>query len=167
MQWVSRITKALEENHCLRNGLCQLLKPRGRVNTEVLLRLEEKPAKSSPMAFIPAAERYQLMHLIDRWVISTLLPIWGSNTRIGTAWVQNWPSLYAVNLSGASINDEQFINFVQEQFAFCRIRHQSSAFVETVVTNLGKAAQFMSELKALGCHFALDDFGSGCPLLLI
>jgi len=77
------------------------------------------------MAFIPAAERYQLMHLIDRWVISTLLPIWGSN-RIGTAKVE-WPSLYAVNLSGAGINDEQFINFVQEQFA--RIRHQSSALL--------------------------------------
>jgi len=76
------------------------------------------------MAFIPAAERYQLMHLIDRWVISTLLPIW-SNQDWHCSKVQNWPSLYAVNLSGA-INDEQFINFVQEQFALCRI-HQSSA----------------------------------------
>jgi len=86
MQWVSRITKALEENSaCIPNGLCQLLKPRGRVIVRVLLRLEEETGKIVSMAFIPAAERYQLMHLIDRWVISTLLPIWGSNTRIGTA----------------------------------------------------------------------------------
>jgi len=78
------------------------------------------------MAFIPAAERYQLMHLIDRWVISTLLPIWGSNTRIGTAQGAELAQFYAVNLSGASINDEQFINFVQE-YLLSAVSHQSSA----------------------------------------
>jgi len=86
MQWVSRITKALE-NHFRLYSQRIVLANREKVNIVSFCAWRMKPAKSSPMAFIPAAERYQLMHLIDRWVISTLLPIWavpgnGSRCRI-------------------------------------------------------------------------------------
>jgi len=79
--------------------------------------------------------------------------------------VQNCPvSMPSTSL--ALINDEQFINFVQK-FALPYPSIICFEITETVaITNLVKPRS-LSELKALGCHFALDDFGSGCPLLLI
>jgi EAL domain-containing protein (putative c-di-GMP-specific phosphodiesterase class I) len=177
MQWVSRIPKALEENRF--RLYYQKIVPIARTDTksehwEVLLRLEDETGNiMSPMAFIPAAERYNLMHLIDRWVISTLFTHIGSQlSTSGQQYqensdcfpTQNRPGMYAVNLSGASINDEQFINFVQEQFDKACLPPSIICFeiTETVaITNLAKAAEFILKLKALGCHFALDDFGSG------
>lgn len=170
MQWVSRIPKALEENRF--RLYYQRIVPLKQTNTksehgEVLLRLKDETGKIiSPMAFIPAAERYNLMHLIDRWVISTLFAHIGQQYQENpdSFSMQGRPGMYAVNLSGASINDEHFINFVQEQFDKARFPPSIICFeiTETVaITNLAKAAEFILKLKALGCHFALDDFGSG------
>ena len=72
--------------------------------------------------------------------------------------------MYAINLSGASINDDQFIDFVGEQFALHQIPPKAICFeiTETIaITNLGKAADLIRSLKEFGCRFALDDFGSG------
>ncbi len=134
---------------------------------EVLLRLEDRSGNIIlPVEFLPSAERYNLMQQIDRWVIATLFT--HLEQQYQTVWescpIETLPSLYAVNLSGASINDTQFFEFIQQQFARTRIPPEIICFeiTETVaITNLAKAAELINKLKLIGCRFALDDFGSG------
>ncbi|MCU0518159.1 MAG: EAL domain-containing protein, partial [Oscillatoria sp. Prado101] len=175
IQWVSRITQGFEENRFrlyLQPVLPLTPGVSNREYQEVLLRLEDETGKLvSPMAFIPAAERYNIMHTIDRWVIRTLFAYLsgvevrqnaGSGERHLTA--DTPQRLYAINLSGASLNDDQFPDFLHEQFAIHQISPPAICFeiTETVaLASLSKVGQFIRTFKELGCSFALDDFGSG------
>jgi len=164
MEWVSRIHKALEEDRLAL--YYQEIRPvTGSQNGdhfELLLRMiDEKGRMVSPLTFLPAAERYHLMPAIDRWVVRTALArfraLYGptGTRRLHTA---------AINLSGASITDENFVRYVQGLFKEYRVPPRSICFEITETTAIGSlrlASEFMKQLKALGCRFSLDDFGSG------
>ncbi len=180
-QWLSHINLALTEDRfrlysqsivSLNNGHPSkdiVHTNNAQKHYEILLRMIDENGKVvSPMAFIPTAERYKLMPAIDRWVISTLFTMLENhfqqiNTDALNTQAENLPH-YAVNLSGASINETGFIEFLRDQFATHGIPPQIICFeiTETVaISNLDKATQLMKEFKRMGCQFALDDFGSG------
>lgn len=130
---------------------------------EVLLRLQDPYGHIvKPDDFIGAAERYDLMTQIDRWVLRTTFEtlsnqsLWprsnGNRRRIG------------INLSGASLGDEglsEYIRRLCDEFSLS-LDEICFEITETVaISNLAQANVFISEMRGLGSHFALDDFGSG------
>ena len=174
-QWVEKINRALEENsfrlyaqkivsiepNCVTN-LADTLQCSDRHHHEILLRLRDESGNITPPGvFLPAAERYGLMPAIDRWVISTFLAgyeIYCQKRDRQTS------AFYTINLSGASINNQEFGNFLREQFDLYRVPPHTICFeiTETVaITNLENANLLINQLKDLGCSIALDDFGSG------
>ena len=168
MHWIARIGSALEEKRF--RLYFQKILPFGTAGGdlyyEILLRmLDEEDHIVLPTAFIPAAERYRLMPSIDRWVIRTLFSTHGAFLRSPTT-LGSTPArpLCAINLSGTSIGDDAFRDFVQDQISVHRIPPHAICFELTetaAITNLNKASRFMRELRDIGCKFALDDFGSG------
>ncbi|MEO1522451.1 MAG: EAL domain-containing protein [Cyanobacteria bacterium J06633_2] len=161
-QWYSLITRALDEQRF--QLYHQMILSTEKVFhkaqlCEVLLRLSIPGSKQPtlPMAFIPSAERYNFMSRIDRWVVTKILDFLSHDAADPNM-------IYSINLSGMSINDETFIEFLKKELDHYSIAPKMLCFeiTETVaIANLQKAAQFILELKTLGCSFALDDFGSG------
>jgi diguanylate cyclase (GGDEF)-like protein/PAS domain S-box-containing protein len=163
MEWVHRLHRALADDR-----LCLFSQPIRAMHTpdayahheELLVRLvDEQNELIAPIAFIPAAERYHLMPSIDRWVIRTAFRVITDQRAAG-----NTSGTYAINISGASIGDDQFLDYVRENFARFRIPHAAICFEiteTTAVTSLSKAADFIGALREPGCRFALDDFGVG------
>ena len=162
LQWVRKLRQALEENRfCLYAQPIKSLQANGqRQHYEILLRfLDEENQIVLPEAFLPVAERYHFMPQIDRWVIANLFSYLAQLEP--QVWENCW---FAVNLSGETLNDSQFLEFVREQFQRYDLPPEMFCFevTETVaISNLSQASQFVESLKALGCRFALDDFGSG------
>ena len=162
MQWVSRITDALENDRFELYYQCiiPLKKQQATSAIELLLRLKKDDGELIlPGAFIPAAERYGLMAQLDRWVLTHAL-----------SWLADNPELTSmlykcsINLSGHSIGNENFLDFVKSKISELNIDPSKICFEITetaAISNLIKATEFISQLKQLGCSFALDDFGSG------
>ncbi len=136
---------------------------------EVLVRmLDRSGALVPPTGFMPAAERYNLLTSIERWVISSLVEFLHRQWQAGRIPHQPGPDgtrgFYAVNLSGASINDKSFPEFVRNLLTRYELPHGLLCFEiteTTAISNLNKAAELMHELKGMGYRFALDDFGTG------
>ncbi|MEO0458567.1 MAG: EAL domain-containing protein, partial [Cyanobacteria bacterium P01_A01_bin.114] len=167
-QWSVQIRQALEDNRfCLyRQAIAATAQPSGAAHLgyEILLRMvDEQGALIVPGKFIPAAERYDLMPDIDRWVVQTFFDFF-ERAQQQSAQEMSPEVLYLINLSGASIGDAKFLNFLKAQFARSEIHPQAIGFEITetaAIANLEQATHFIRELKQLGCQFALDDFGSG------
>jgi diguanylate cyclase (GGDEF)-like protein/PAS domain S-box-containing protein len=160
MNWVARINRAFDENRFRLHW--QAIEPlqaglRQERHGEILLRMiDDHGVLVPPAAFLPAAERYNLMPRVDRWVV-----------RQSLRWLADHPEesqCGAINLSGQSLGDEQLLDFVIEQLRHTAIAPGRICFEITetaAIANLTKAIRFIGALRERGCRFSLDDFGSG------
>ncbi|MNK49428.1 putative diguanylate cyclase YegE [compost metagenome] len=172
MLWISRLNEAFAHDYFRLYAMPIVhLHDSQEHHDEVLIRIRNSQGDLIlPGAFIPAAERYDMMLSIDRWVIravcahiesvrDSLPPIEAMAESRRRA-----PALYSVNLSGMSLADAGLHDYITEQFVQFAIAPEQLCFEITetaVIANLPKAQVFMRQLKAMGCRFSLDDFGSG------
>ncbi len=162
-QLIAKISRALETNRfrLYYQKIVSITSKPSTEHYEILLRmLDENGELVSPNAFIPAAERYGLITDIDCWVIETFF---SNYQKLSDQKLLN-KGLYTINLSGASIGNNRFLRFLIEQFPRYQIPPQTICFEITetaAIANFEQARYFISELKKIGCFFALDDFGSG------
>ncbi|MDP1645009.1 MAG: EAL domain-containing protein [Thiobacillus sp.] len=162
MQWSVRIPSALENDRfVLHFQKIYPLDPASREapRCELLVRMLEKDGSLVlPGRLIPAAERFRHMPEIDRWVIRNALKLIAHHgATLGLA-------AYAINLSGQSLGQEELLDFVKMEILRSGVKPGLITFEITetaAIRNVSHAARFMTELKKMGCQFALDDFGSG------
>ena len=140
----------------------------GAPHYEILVRMVDRGGNLiPPSGFMAAAERFNLLSSIERWVISSLIEFLHrqyENGALPTEQAAMTGAFYAVNLSGASINDASFTDFLRQLLNRFQLPRGLLCFEvteTTAIANLTKAAALMRDLKALGCRFALDDFGIG------
>jgi diguanylate cyclase (GGDEF)-like protein len=137
----------------------------GRPRFELLIRmLGDRGEIIPPAKFLSAAERYQLMPAVDRWVVRHACEVLGEHSvSVGEEFAR-----FAINLSGQSLQDESFLDFVTDQIKNSRLPPNVLCFELTetaTIGNLAKAQHFIKTLQDLGCQFALDDFGTGVSSL--
>jgi diguanylate cyclase (GGDEF)-like protein/PAS domain S-box-containing protein len=165
MQWVPHIHQAMDDGHFV-----LLAQPIVAVDNayakskhyEILLRMKAANGDLiAPGSFLPAAERYDLMGMLDRWVVGHAIEMlalaWGSNRDLAN-------TIFGINISGAVLTDNTLLDYVKEVLGHYKLPPSLLCFeiTETVaIANFTHANRFVNELKEIGCRFALDDFGSG------
>jgi diguanylate cyclase (GGDEF)-like protein len=163
MQWVSRLTRALEDNQfelffqpiipcASRGGNDKYL--------EILLRMiDDDGIVIAPGAFMPAAEKYNLVSSIDRWVINKTMTWLAENTGDNS-----WPLTVSINISGQTVGNPEMLRFIIDKMDETGISAEQIVFEITetaAIANITSATSFMLTLRGCGFRFSLDDFGSG------
>jgi diguanylate cyclase (GGDEF)-like protein/PAS domain S-box-containing protein len=163
IQWLRRLQGALHEGKfdlavqpIIATGSGSVSGP----SVEVLLRMPDERGRDSNSAdFLRAAERYQLMTQIDRWVVNAVLVAVSSGEIRLTG-----DRSCAINISAQTLGDESFLSFIVEALDHSGVAPGSICFEVTesaISTNVQYAQRFIEVLHGIGCEFALDDFGSG------
>ncbi|WP_180970663.1 EAL domain-containing protein [Burkholderia sp. WAC0059] len=170
MAWVADIKAAIENDHLCLYGQ-KIVPLAGRIDAdddpagedgegahvELLLRMRTASGVVvQPASFIAAAERYNLMPEIDRWVIANAFSMIAAGTHRFSTW--------SINLSGASLGDESLADYIEEQRRIRNIPFEKVCFEITetaAIINLQRAVALIERLRAQGCRFSLDDFGVG------
>lgn len=156
LAWVARLQAALDADRFVlwRQEIRAL--GAGDSHHELLLRLQDEQGRLIPPdVFVPAAERHGLMRELDRWVVDHAL-----------AWLASQPhtGVHAINLSGQTLSDPDFLPWVQAALARHAVDPHRLCFEVTetaAIAQLDPALSLMRALQAVGCRFALDDFGAG------
>ena len=163
MEWVARVDQVLRDGRIRLTGqkIAPIRDPgSAKPHYEILMTvLNDAGEPMGPVDFITAAETYDRMPAVDRWVVTHSL---------------NWMSLnlehmdkvhgFSINLSGTSLNDPSFCDFVVQQLQRTRVPTEKVTFeiTETAAfSSMDAANRFIARLRDLGCTFSLDDFGTG------
>ncbi|MEE9255240.1 MAG: DUF1631 family protein, partial [Pseudomonadales bacterium] len=161
MEWVTQIDRALDENRLMLNY--QRIIPiaaNAPVQFEFLLTMRDDAGNAlAPADFVHAAETYDRITAIDRWVVRNAFEWMASRGD-----EINALGHFSINLSGHSLNDEDFADYVLEQLTKSPVPTGKICFEITetaAIAHLDHALEFMNKMKIIGCHFALDDFGTG------
>ncbi len=161
MSHIANVSQAITENRFYLAK--QLIKPivhddREYMHYEILLRLHDRQGKIVPPGrFIPVAERYGVITIVDRWVLETTLNSYQQ-------YFAQQQAIVSINLSGMSINDERFTDLAIDLIKNSPVQGDRLCFEITetaAISNIDRAQRFIKTMKELGVRFALDDFGSG------
>lgn len=161
LSWVQKLDGSLDTLLALR---CQEIRPTEASGDrsshwEILLGVRHEDQVLPPGPLIEAAEHFNRMAKVDRWVVHNVLQ-----------WMEDNPLMversggFSINLSGNSLNDDKFLEFVMGELAASNVEPAKLCFEITetaAITNLADASEFIRVLKQQGCTFSLDDFGSG------
>jgi len=158
VSWLERIREALDDDRLVLHAQPIRDLRTGQVSQhELLVRmLDDRDELIPPGAFLPLAERFGLAPAIDRWVAMQAIGLLAADPH-GTQALE-------VNLSGPSLNDQQLLTLIENEVAHHQIDPRRLIFEITetaAVANIPLARRFAERLMALGCRFALDDFGAG------
>ena len=163
MQWVARINKAIAKNHFtlyFQPVIPCASKPSTGRHLEILVRLiDDDGAIISPGTFLPAAEKYNLLTGIDRWVIEHSLKWLAENTNINETVIT-----LSINISGQTIGSPEMLKFIIDMREKTGVSASQVIFEVTetaAIANIASATSFMLTLRGCGFRFTLDDFGSG------
>ncbi len=166
MEWVSAVARAIDDDRlelwyqpiAAVASVAPVAGP--DLHFELLLRLRgEDGTRVSPGVFLPPAERYGMASRVDRWVLARALAWFREHPRLAAR-----VSLCSINLSGQSLSDDAFLDYACEALAGAGLPASRVCFEITetaAIQNLAAATRFIDTVKARGCRFALDDFGSG------
>ncbi|MGW8247446.1 MAG: EAL domain-containing protein [Acidiferrobacterales bacterium] len=165
ISWIQTINQALEKDRLrLYYQEIRSLQEQGNPAThaELLLRMQDDDGNIiSPMSFLPAAERFHLMPVIDRWVIhkafQEMARLLNVKKKVGI-------KRFNINLSGQSLSDPELLDYIRAELAMSQIAANNVCFEITetaAISNLSAASTLIDELRKIGFRFALDDFGSG------
>lgn len=166
MDWAARINDAVEEDRLVLYGQrIQRLDgdlARAGLAFEVLVRMRgDDDTLIAPGVFLPAAERFDLISIVDRWIITRTFSLVAECVAArGTEAIGHC----AINLSGGTLGDETLLPFIQSQLSLHNLPGHLFCFEiteTTAISNFQAALRFIRDLRAMGCRFALDDFGSG------
>ncbi|HEY8568884.1 EAL domain-containing protein [Microbulbifer sp.] len=164
--WLAEIHAAIREDRLLlyRQPVVALQDKNRIHHYEVLVRMQGRDGDViSPGLFLPAAERYGIIDEVDRWVIRNIFRYMALEQSSGAAGFH-----YAINISGISLGDEYFADFVLGELTEAGVapsRVQFEITETSAINNLDRALVFIHKLRAAGCSFALDDFGRGASSL--
>jgi len=162
------LMNALEDRRChlYAQPIVALASPAVPVHYELLVRVEQLDGQFTSVGqYIQAAERYQLLEQLDRWVVSRALDLLAPHSRrlseLGVS--------FAINLTGQSLSEPEFADFVRTEAKRQGIPRGllSFEFTETAaIRNLNATRRFIERMKDIGARIALDDFGTGLSSLM-
>ncbi len=163
MVLVSQIQQTIDDDgfELLAQPIASLTGDNGCPRFEILLRMSDQDGNAVPtQGLFSAAERYQLMPQIDRWVISATIAKLAQSSVV----VDGAGAIFSINLSGQSLSDDDILEFIDDEIREAGLSTRVLGFEVTesaAVSNLDMAREFIDGLRSRGCTIALDDFGAG------